>query len=95
MVLIEDIVTQRKLKPTLSNCLCGLSIVFTHLFTDEERKHNAQSVVIKGTEGGLGIRIVGGRNIASESEDDFGIFVKEVIADSLAAHDGKYGRKCR
>ncbi len=45
--------------------------------------------MIEGTKSGLGIRIVGGRNVTSESEDDFGIFVKEVITGSLAASDGK------
>lgn len=39
---------------------------------------------------GLGIRIVGGRNIqlADGEESDFGIFVKEIIPGRLADRDG-------
>ena len=55
----------------------------------ERRKQDAQRVVIEGTRNGLGIRIVGGRNVSSESEDDFGIFVKEGIVGSRAASDGR------
>ena len=47
-----------------------------------------QEVVISGTRDGLGIRIVGGKNVASSDESEFGIFVKEVIKNSLAARDG-------
>jgi len=32
---------------------------------------------------------VGGRNITSDSELDFGIFIKQIIPNSLAAKDGK------
>ena len=32
---------------------------------------------------------MGGRNITSDSELDFGIFIKQIIPDSLAAKDGK------
>ena len=45
-------------------------------------------MVINGTRDGLGIRIVGGMNIASNDESEFGIFVKEVLKNSLAARDG-------
>ena len=44
--------------------------------------------MIQGCKNGLGIRIVGGRNIVSEAESDFGIFVKEVLPNSLASNDG-------
>lgn len=32
---------------------------------------------------------MGGRNITSDSELDFGIFIKQIIPNSLAAKDGK------
>ena len=60
--------------------------------TIEARKANAEHIVIEGCRNGLGIRIVGGRNIASDLEADFGIFVKEVIFNSLADRDGKLMR---
>ena len=56
----------------------------------ETRKKNAHKVVITGCSSGLGIRIVGGINAATQSASvDFGIFVKEVMPDSLAARDGE------
>lgn len=51
-------------------------------------------IVIEGCKGGLGIRIVGGRNITSESESDFGIFIKEIIPSSLANRDGMFVAWC-
>ena len=49
-----------------------------------------EAVEIRGCKTGLGIRIVGGRNVrlADGRQSDFGIFLKEVIADGLAAKDG-------
>lgn len=58
----------------------------------ELRKEAAQKVVIQGCKDGLGIRIVGGRNIVSEAESDFGIFIKEVLPNSLACNDGRLER---
>lgn len=58
----------------------------------EARKKTAQTVVIAGCRDvGLGIRIVGGRNIQLEDgeESDFGIFVKEIIPGRLADSDGQ------
>ena len=47
---------------------------------------------ISGTSKGLGIRIVGGRTlkVSNENAAYFGIFIKEVIKDSLAEQDGEY-----
>ena len=44
---------------------------------------------------GLGIRIVGGRNmtLADGRSSDFGIFVKQIISDGLADKDGKPAAK--
>lgn len=58
----------------------------THTHTGNENK-----IVIQGTSKGLGIRIVGGRNVpVSDQMSTFGIFVKEVITGSLAEKDGMY-----
>ena len=59
----------------------------------ELRKESAQCVVIQGCKNQLGIRIVGGRNIVSETESDFGIFIKEVLPNSLASEDGVCAKK--
>ena len=47
---------------------------------------------ISGTSKGLGIRIVGGRTVKVPNENTayFGIFIKEVIKDSLAEQDGEH-----
>lgn len=45
-------------------------------------------VVISGTHGGLGIRIVGGQRAGTSLNSDFGIYIKEVIPGSLAERDG-------
>lgn len=54
----------------------------------------AEEVVLEGCKAsGLGIRIVGGQNIqqtGSRGEANFGIFVKEVLPDRLAAKDGEW-----
>ena len=55
------------------------------------RGRTAEKVVIEGCKlQGLGIRIVGGRNItlADGEMSDFGIFIKEVIDGRLAKRDG-------
>ena len=57
------------------------------------RRRAAQTVEIRGCKSqGLGIRIVGGRNmtLADGRLSDFGIFVKEVIPDGLADKDGNH-----
>ena len=50
-----------------------------------------KDVVITGTKKGLGIRIVGGRNVkvSDGGESYFGIFIKEIISGSLAERDGE------
>ncbi len=49
--------------------------------------------MISGTKKGLGIRIVGGRAVQeSDGESYFGIFIKEIIPDSLAHKDGNRTR---
>lgn len=47
-------------------------------------------MVIGGTKKGLGIRIVGGRTMKMDTEGEsyFGIFIKEVIHNSLAEKEG-------
>lgn len=49
-----------------------------------------KEVVISGTKKGLGIRIVGGRSMQTggDNESYFGIFIKEVIRNSLAEKEG-------
>jgi len=48
-----------------------------------------QEVVISGTKNGLGIVIVGGINMLSNEEAEFGIFIKDIIKGSLASRDGE------
>ena len=66
--------------------MCNLSTDPVWLVVLDVRK----KIVIEGTSNGLGIRIVGGRNLlfSQNKESDFGIFVKEVIKRSLAEKDG-------
>lgn len=49
-----------------------------------------KEVVISGTKKGLGIRIVGGRTMQTggSQESYFGVFIKEVIRNSLAEKEG-------
>ena len=59
-----------------------------------ELQRVTKQVVIGGTKKGLGIRIVGGRTIQMDSDDDnkkpfFGIFIKEIIKNSLAEKEGR------
>ena len=59
-----------------------------------ELQRVTKQVVIGGTKKGLGIRIVGGRTIQLDFDDDdkrpfFGIFIKEIIKNSLAEKEGK------
>ena len=50
----------------------------------------AAGFFVTGCSGGLGIRIVGGINVATQSATvDFGIFVKEVMPGSLAERNGE------
>lgn len=58
------------------------------LATPETRKRNALTISLAGTRQGLGIRIVGGRNIHS-NESNFGIFIKAILEGQLAEKDGK------
>ena len=58
------------------------------MIIDEGNGQQLHEVIINGTSNGLGMRIVGGRNMASNQESEFGIFIKEVIKGSLAAKDG-------
>lgn len=57
---------------------------------DERTSQQLQEIIIDGTKDGLGMRIVGGRNKASNHDSEFGIFVKEVIRGSLASRDGNF-----
>ena len=59
-----------------------------HICIDPEEVK--KEVVIRGTKKGLGIRIVGGRTVqfGADGESYFGIFIKEVIKDSLAEKEG-------
>ena len=62
-------------------CFRPCTIIFIFSADDQE-------IVINGTQSGLGIRIVGGQRAGSSQESDFGIFIKEVIPQSLAERDG-------
>lgn len=63
-----------------------MGLVYANLETEGVRR----KISISGTSKGLGIRIVGGRTVKlSDKESHFGIFIKEVIRDSLAEKDGK------
>ncbi len=42
-----------------------------------------------GTTAGIGIIIVGGRNVHHHQEEFNGIFVKEILPDQLAERDGE------
>ena len=46
------------------------------------------NVRLTGTRGGLGITVVGGRNVQS-SDNNFGVYIKEVIPGQLAYKNGK------
>ena len=52
------------------------------------RRSNAINVRLTGTRGGLGITVVGGRNVRS-SENNFGVYIKDVIPGQLADKNGK------
>lgn len=62
------------------------SLWYNPLEPEEVRKE----VLISGTKKGLGIRIVGGRTMQMDADGEsyFGIFVKEVIRNSLAEKEG-------
>ena len=65
------------------------STILLFLCTAVRKRKHAQQIVINGCQRGLGIRVVGGRNVASDLEKDFGIFIKQILPGSLAAQDGK------
>ena len=52
------------------------------------RRSNAIKVRLTGTRGGLGITVVGGRNVRS-SDNNFGVYIKEVVQGQLADKNGK------
>ncbi len=52
------------------------------------RKRNTLSVTLSGTGTGLGLLIVGGRNIHS-ADNYTGVFIKKLMPNLLADRDGK------
>lgn len=66
----------------------GAELACTVTFPEPEEVR--REVVINGTKKGLGIRIVGGRTMltGANNESYFGIFIKEVIRNSLAEKEG-------
>ena len=89
---VRDILVQKEGRGCSDSCKSVMSIspIADSLV---ERREAAQTVEIRGCKSqGLGIRIVGGRNmtLADGRLSDFGIFVKEVIPNGLADKDGNY-----
>ena len=73
--------------------MCEVYILVCCTDSPGSRRRKAETVVIHGCkEEGLGIRIVGGQNMAlgDSKESDFGIFIKEILPGRLAERDGKY-----
>lgn len=53
------------------------------------RRSNAINVRLTGTRGGLGITVVGGRNVRYSDNNNFGVYIKEVTPGQLADKNGK------
>ena len=73
--------------------LCHADVLTTLLSFPESlvtRRKTADTIVIQGCKSGLGVRIVGGRNmkLPSGQQSNFGIFIKEIIEGGLGHRDG-------
>ena len=53
------------------------------------RRQNAKCVHLRGTKKGLGIKIVGGRNVHTANKS-FGVYIKEIVSGQLADTNGMY-----